>query len=340
MRICVDAGGTSIRIAYVNDAHQILIKNKYRIDRFPGGDKGFHSALNQFLSDTQRCGVQLNRITSIVISAAGHLTQNRNFVQFTNADWRVSTNALVETFKTAISPHIVVLLLNDFEALAYGLSAIENEDVVPLCSGKARGDTKIVCGPGTGLGLAALKETADGRFIVIPSEGGHQSFPPESDMEQDIIKHAMRNFVSYEDILSGKGLQRLYTYFYRKTNPHESNPPSPEEILTLYNNGDEVARETLETFSQALGTFCGNMVLSLGATKGVYLWGGVIEAFPNDILKNQMMDRFHKRGKMASYVADIPVYKIVSGDIALKGCSIYACMKKASRAERPFAKTP
>jgi len=98
---------------------------------------------------------------------------------------------------------------------------------------------------------------------------------------------------------------------------------SPEEILYLYKTGNEVAIKTVEEFSYALGTFCGNMALAFGATKGVYLWGGILTSFPNHLLKNQMMNRFHKRGKMAFCLANIPVYKIICEDLPLRGCSLY-----------------
>lgn len=323
MKICVDAGGTNVRIAYVDDSHQIIMKEKYRIDSFPGNDQGCHSAINKFLSDAQG-EIELKSINSIVISAAGYLTENRDSVQFTNADWRVSINDLIEKFEGTFSPTINGLLLNDFEALSYGLSKIEANDIDIIFGRQGHGDTKIVCGPGTGLGFSALKETVKGQLIVIPSEGGHQSFPAETSIEQDISNELMQNFLSYEDILSGKGLQRLYTFFcclIGKKNPFDL---SPKKILLLYENGDEAAGKALEEFSYALGTFCGNMALAIGATKGIYLWGGIIKEFPISLLKTQMMNRFHNRGKMAAYVADIPVYRIISEDIALRGCSIYA----------------
>ena len=171
MKICVDAGGTSIRIAYVDGSHKIIIKKRYRINSFPGIDMGFSSAINKFLSDTKGIASPAS-IDTIVIGAAGHLTKNRNFVQFTNADWQISAANISESFRSIMSPSLIVLLLNDFEALSYGLSTIENEDVEIIFSRKGHGDTKIVCGPGTGLGLSALKQTADDQLIVIPSEGG------------------------------------------------------------------------------------------------------------------------------------------------------------------------
>jgi glucokinase len=327
MKICADAGGTSIRIAYVDDDHKITMKKKYLIDSFPGNDVGFYSAINKYLSDTKGV-VPLNSIETIVVSAAGHIKNER--VQFTNADWLLSTTELSEYFRSTMSPSLRALLLNDFEALSYGLSTLENEDVETIFRRKGHGDTKMVCGPGTGLGLAALKQTDD-RLIVIPSEGGHQSFPPETATEREFIKDSQQAWASYEHILSGQGLQRLFSFFSRKTDGPYSYEHSPEEILRLYEAGNSAAIKALEAFSYALGTFCGNMALALGATNGVYLWGGILTSFPNHLLRNQMMYRFHQRGRAASYVANIPVYKICCEELPLRGCSIYESIKKNYR---------
>lgn len=327
MKICADAGGTSIRIAYVDDYHKITMEKKYLIDSFPDNDKGFYSAIHKYLSDTKDV-VPLNSIETMVVSAAGHV--KNELVQFTNANWLLSTAEISKFFSSTMSPSLRAMLLNDFEALSYGLPTLENEDVETIFSKKGYGDIKIVCGPGTGLGLAALKQTDD-QLIVIPSEGGHQSFPTETATEQEIIKDTQQDWVSYEHILSGQGLQRLFSFFSRKANSSYPDEHSPEEILKLYSLGNVVASQALEAFSYALGTFCGNMALALGATKGVYLWGGILRSFPNHLLKTHMMHRFHQRGRAASFVDSIPVYKICCEELPLRGCSIYASIQKNDR---------
>jgi glucokinase len=162
---------------------------------------------------------------------------------------------------------------------------------------------------------------------AIPSEGGHQSFPPETSIEHQITASIIQeNWVSYEQLLSGKGLQRLYNFFSQRRQAPNVHELAPADIVNQFNSGNIIAREALEAFALALGTFCGNMVLALGATRGVYLWGGILREFPMEILRNNMMVRFNRRGfgAVSSYLASVPVYKITSDQIGLRGCSVFA----------------
>ena len=320
MKLCIDAGGTSIRLALVNEDHHIIVKKKYSISSFDGGEVGFLAAIDAFLQDVKDIGEPAH-IEELIASVSGPVRNGK--VQFTNIDWQVSESMVYDNFKTVLSPTATVTLINDFEALAYGLAALEAESTVSVYAREGYGDTRIVCGPGTGLGLAALKEK-NGRLVVIPSEGGHQCFPVETSTEREIREYIMEDWVSYEHILSGQGLQLLFSFFCQKTNVQYVTEQSPEEIIGLYKSGNVAAKKALEAFAYSLGAFCGNMVLALGATGGVYLWGGILKSFPPEMLKNNMVRRFQQRGRAAGYLADVPVYKIVSNEVALRGCSIYS----------------
>lgn len=320
MKLCIDAGGTSIHLAIIDNNHNIIVKKKYNISAFPGGDVGFLAAISAFLRDSSEFNTS-DKVQELVASVSGPVRNGK--VQFTNIDWLVSESQIRDNFKSVFVPNFSVVLINDFEALAYGLASLEPENVVSVYAREGYGDTKIVCGPGTGLGLAALKEI-NGNLIVIPSEGGHQCFPVETSTEREIREYIMEDWVSYEHIISGQGLQLLFSFFCQKTNAQYVTEQSPEEIIALYESGNVAAKKTLEAFSYALGGFCGNMVLALGATKGVYLWGGILKSFPFEMLRNNMVRRFQQRGRAAGYLADVPIYKIISDEVALRGCAIYS----------------
>lgn len=324
MKLCIDAGGTSIRLALVNENHHIIVKKKYSVSSFAGGEVGFLAAISTFLKDVKEIENPKD-IEELVTSVSGPVRNGR--VQFTNIDWQISETKIYDNFKTVLSPTLNVTLINDFEALAYGLAALEAESMVSIYAREGYGDTRIVCGPGTGLGLAALKQKND-ELIVIPSEGGHQCFPVETSTEREIREYIMEDWVSYEHILSGQGLQLLFSFFCQKTNVQYVNEQSPEEIIGLYKSGNVAAKKALEAFAYSLGAFCGNMVLALGATQGVYLWGGILKSFPLEMLKSNMVRRFQQRGRAAGYLADVPIYKIISSDVALRGCSIYSAEAK------------
>jgi glucokinase len=323
MKICADVGGTNLRIAYVNDEHQIVFKEKYSISNFPGADVGFVAALNAFLREKKEL-LETDKINSITVSASGHIKDDR--VQFTNTDWVILKSDLSDNFSSMFNPNLEIFLINDFEALAYGLSTIEEGDFTDIFPREGYGDTKLVCGPGTGLGLAALKTIGPNieNLIAIPSEGGHQSFSVETSLEKEIREHMMEGWMSYEDVLSGNGLKMLFNFFNQKNHIPSSYDIAPKEIIDLSNSGNIPARKALEEFSYALGTFCGNMVLALGATKGVYLWGGILKSFPLELLKVQMKRRFQQRGSAVNFLSDVPIFKITNDEIALRGCSIYS----------------
>lgn len=81
-----------------------------------------------------------------------------------------------------------VLLLNDFEAAAYGASELKDEDLINI-NGKPvhPGKVKSVVGPGTGLGTAMvypLRFKDHYRGQVLPGEGGHVYFGPSNDLEE------------------------------------------------------------------------------------------------------------------------------------------------------------
>lgn len=87
--------------------------------------------------------------------------------RMTNVDWEVDEQALAQALSLER-----VLLLNDFAALACSLPALEAGDVLPvpprapLSAAAETGETaasdapRVVFGPGTGLGVAALLQYA------------------------------------------------------------------------------------------------------------------------------------------------------------------------------------
>ena len=81
--------------------------------------------------------------------------------------------------------------------------------------------TKVLIAPGTGLGEAVLYWDGE-RYHALPSEGGHASFAPNSDLEIDLLRYLRTSFlhVSYERVLSGNGLHGIYQ-FLRDTKRNE-----------------------------------------------------------------------------------------------------------------------
>ena len=92
-----------------------------------------------------------------LIAAAGPVEHGR--VAMTNAAWIVDSERISKGLAMTD-----VVVLNDFEALAWSLPALHAEHLVTLGAPRA-GDrgTMAVLGPGSGFGLAAMVKTASSR---------------------------------------------------------------------------------------------------------------------------------------------------------------------------------
>lgn len=69
--------------------------------------------------------------------------------------------------------------------------------------------------PRTGLGVAHLIPINGNQLISTNGEGGHLDFAPVDDIEIDILCY-LRNIygrVSYEQLISGLGLEQIYQAF-------------------------------------------------------------------------------------------------------------------------------
>jgi glucokinase len=192
---------------------------------------------------------------------------NGEEIALTNRNWRVRLSDLSARF--GLSP---IHAVNDFEALAWALPSLTERDLQPL--GEPRSvahGVKLVVGPGTGLGVAALVPIRDG-FHVLASEAGHSSFGPAYP-DEEIVFHRLAEAkapLSAECVLSGAGLSALHDAMHPGT-----LKVKPEMIVRQARAGDHVARETVAMFVRLLGRFAGDMALAFKATGGVYVAGGV-----------------------------------------------------------------
>jgi len=188
-------------------------------------------------------------------------------IALTNRDWCVRLPDLSARF--GLSP---IHAVNDFEAVAWALPRLRGDDLRPIGDDFHPGDgVKLVIGPGTGLGAAALVPTGNG-FHVIPTEAGHTSFGPAYP-DEEIIFHRLAEKkapLSAEGVLSGSGLSALHAAMHPDTLKVKS-----EMIVRQARAGDRAARASIAMFVRLLGRFAGDMALTFRATGGVYIAGGV-----------------------------------------------------------------
>ncbi|MAB00280.1 MAG: glucokinase, partial [Stappia sp.] len=194
--LVADIGGTNARFAMVRDAHgPAEAITRVATDAHPG----FAEAAQNGLLDHSAL---LPR--TAVIAAAGPVTGER--IPLTNANWVIEPLKLIEQLDLE-----QVIVLNDFEAQALALPGLEGDALEQIGPGTAQPHgAKVVLGPGTGLGVAAMVY-AHGTWVPVPGEGGHVELGPVSETDYRVWPHIERleGRITAERILSGAGLLRL-----------------------------------------------------------------------------------------------------------------------------------
>ena len=135
---------------------------------------------------------------SAILAVAGPV--NGDEIPLTNCPWVVGPK---DMFATVGLGDVVVL--NDFEAQALAVVALGDGHLEQIGGGEAEPDaSRVVLGPGTGLGVAGLIHF-QGKWIPVPGEGGHMDIGPRTPRDYEIFPHIerMEGRVSGEQILCG-----------------------------------------------------------------------------------------------------------------------------------------
>ena len=240
-------------------------------------------------------------------------------VAFTNSGWAFSRRQTAEDL--ALDE---LLVLNDFEALALSLPRLRPGQLRAHGVCLPASGTLAVIGPGTGLGVAGLKQTAQG-WLALPGEGGHASLSAADDFEAALLASVRGEFahVSAERLLSGIGLPVLHRAVARVLGLGlglRTGALSAEDIVERGLAGSDAAcSRTLDSFCALLGSFAGNVALTLGARGGVYIGGGIVPRLGERFFASEFRARFEAKGRFQAYLQAIPTALITDTLAALTG---------------------
>jgi glucokinase len=120
---------------------------------------------------------------------------------------------------------------------------------------------------------------------------------------------------SWEDLLSGSGLLRIYQAVAGAT----KSAANPADVTALAETGDPHALEAIGFFSELLGGCAGDMAMIFGAKGGCYIAGGVVPALGRLFDTARFMAGFSDKGSYGPYVDTIPVSLIAHPYPALVG---------------------
>ncbi|MEX3606363.1 MAG: bifunctional transcriptional regulator/glucokinase [Burkholderia sp.] len=316
-RLLADVGGTNARFALETGPGEIT-----QIRVYPGTDyPTLTDAIRKYLKD-----VKINRVNHAAIAIANPVDCDQ--VRMTNHDWSFS----IEATRRALG-FDTLLVVNDFTALAMALPGLTDAQRQQIGGGTRHQNSVIgLMGPGTGLGVSGLIPTDD-RWIALSSEGGHASFAPMDEREDLVMQYARKKWphVSFERVCAGPGIEIVYRALAgrdKKRMPANFGTP---EIVDRAHEGDALALEAVDVFCAILGTFAGNLAITLGALGGVYIGGGVVLKLGELFLKSRFREHFESKGRFSDYCANVPTYLITADYPAFLGVSTILAEQLSNR---------
>ena len=240
-------------------------------------------------------------------------------IKLTNHPWEFSVAALRLDLGLR-----TLLVVNDYCALAMGLTRLESGERIGVGGGEAvNGGVVGVIGPGTGLGVSALI-SATGRPLAVASEGGHVSYPPQDADEAWIVARATQRFghASGERLISAPGLVLMDQWLAERAGAPARARTAPQiTAAALADPPDPVAAQALDLFCAMLGTVAGNLALTLGSTGGLYIGGAIVPRILPFFVRSRFRERFEQKGRFQPWLARIPTWVVDAPNSAVRGAS-------------------
>lgn len=326
MILAGDIGGTKCNLALFEGSgagYRPLVERTYPSKEFPN----LQSVALEFLRDHPVSGLGKN-IRHVCFGIAGPLVRGR--VKTPNLPWVVTTADLEEVLETDVS------LINDLEAMGYGVLTLRQDQLHVLNEGNAvpTGHMALIAA-GTGLGEALLIRTKEG-ILPVPSEGGHTDFAPRNQLEIELLNYCLKTWrhVSYERVLSGPGLFQIFCFLKESGYGEVSSPiqrrldqsQDPSAIISGAALSGEcpVCVKALNIFVSIYGAEAGNLALTAKTTGGVYLGGGIAPKILEKLSDGTFLAAFLDKGRMEALMGSMPVRIILEPRTALFGAVYYA----------------
>jgi glucokinase len=330
--LCGDIGGTKtlLQLAEVNGGQiNVIDQHRYLSNNYAD----FYMIVSDFLANHLDI-----KIHSACFGVAGPVFQSTNgqSATITNLPWQIDTVTLARRFQINSAT-----IINDFQAVGYGLDALSDDDFVTLQVGEPISPAnQLVIGAGTGLGVAQ-RIWDDNHYRVIATEGGHADFAPATELQLKLAAFLISRFgrCSIEHVVSGPGLVNVYSFLAEQQNQQAtshyqaiiSSDDPAAAISQSAQAKQKLAIDAIELFVEAYGTQAGNFALSSLALGGVYIAGGIAPKLIEFIQAPPFMEAFRKKGKMVGLMGQMPVRVVINAEVGLLGSRVIAERNLPSR---------
>ena len=310
INIIADIGGTNMRVAQINEQGDIVNITIYTCADYAG----LFEVLANFISTQQLENKNINACLAIACPV------DKDLIVMTNLPWQFSMTKLKAQLGLS-----ELVLINDFTAIAHAIPQLSAQQKVQVGNGNVIANKPIsICGPGTGLGVANLI-SINSAWHSLSGEGGHVDFAPIDQQEIAILNFLLTKYdhVSYEQLLSGLGIEQIYQALSYTKNGIASQLSAREITASALSKSNPLAVETLAQFCRILGSFAGNLALTLGSYGGVYIAGGIVPRFIEFFTASEFRKRFDEKGRLSSFNHPIATFIVTEEQPGLLGASAY-----------------
>jgi glucokinase len=307
-----DIGGTNARFSILADAET-------KATDFVHVQTADYKTIDDAIVEKVINNPDLPNPRSAILAIAGPVDGDE--IDLTNCDWIVRPKKMIGELGFD-----AVLVLNDFEAQALAVATLTDGDREAIGAPLPAVDaTRVVLGPGTGLGVAGLLHAHD-TWFPVPGEGGHVDIGPRSARDLEIFPHlvTIEGRVSAEEIISGRGLLHIYNAVCAAggITPVIKSPADVTEQGLGGKNGQ--AAEALELFVTYLGRLAGDLALIFMARGGVFLGGGISPKILPELKKPFFRAAFEDKAPHKELMKTIPTFVVTHPQAALAGLASYA----------------
>ncbi|CAD8088477.1 unnamed protein product [Paramecium primaurelia] len=340
-----DVGGTNVRLQLVKislkltyqKAPQLKPFTSYNTDLYPQ----FQDYIVEYLKDVQKD----NLPQIAIIGIAGPIKNNSTLMA--NTKWtQVDGNAIGQALN--IKPF---LLINDFQAVAYGILGLQETDLIqlnPKNPNPKENSVKTVIGPGTGLGVArlipSLKQNNVWEYNIWPCEGGHVGYSPSNDLEIEYLQFLRKRLglgqIVAEKAMAGQAVPYIYTFLKERLGLQSQIENDLDKVLFEDKNDfkqfpstqvfqygvekkDELCQKVVDFFLSSYGTVIGDLVCNTMPYGGIYLFGNISIGVANYIINNPqvnfLQDYIKYRPHLTEIFDQIPIYVIKQASLGLEG---------------------
>jgi glucokinase len=323
MILAGDIGGTNARLAYFQTQNGNLRLISEHV--YPSGEyNDLGEIVSKFLKETSA------RPEVACFGIAGPVHNGR--VETSNLPWIIEQSRLAQQIQLPAT-----LLINDLEANAWGIGALNPQDLTPLNQVSLAVGNQAVIAPGTGLGEAGLYWNGT-QHEVFACEGGHTDFAPQGELQIDLLRFLTKRFghVSYERILSGPGLVNVYEFLRKQGVSQEATGFATQSAggnaaaaisQAALNNTNPLATAALDLWISIYGAEAGNLALKTMATGGIFLSGGISPKILPKLTGPLFMNAFLEKGRLRPLLEGIPVQVITNDKSGLLGAARCAATK-------------